>query len=56
MAAKLPVIEFLAVAVTVFDFVILIDGVKRDNFALMESSVGKTFSNDCTSRKNSRRR
>ena len=35
-------IKFLAVAVTVFDFVILIDGVKRDNLALMETSVCKT--------------
>ena len=56
MAVELLLIKFLAVAVTVFDFEILIDGVKRDNLTLMESSVGKTFSNDCTSGKNRRRR
>ena len=50
MAAELLLIEFLAVAAMVFDFVILIDGVKRDNLALMEFSVGKTCSYDCTSR------
>ena len=55
MAAELLLIKFIAVAVMVFDFVILIDGVKRDNLALMESSVGKTFSDDCTNRKNKRR-
>ena len=55
MAAKLLLIKFLAVVVTVFDFVILIEGVKRNNLALMELSVGKTFSNDCTSRENRRR-
>ena len=55
MATELLLIKFLAVAVVVFDFVILIDGVKRDNLALLETSVGKTFSDDCTSRKNRRR-
>ena len=53
MAAELPVIKFLAVAVSVFDFVILIDGVKRNNFALMESSVCKPFSDDRTIWENS---
>ena len=48
MAAELPVIEFLAVTVTVFDFVNLIDGVERDNFALMELSVYKSFLDDRT--------
>ena len=52
MAAELLLIKFLAVAVTVFDFVILIDGVKKDNLTLMEISVCKTFSDDCTSRVN----
>ena len=37
MATVLLLIKFLAVAVaiTVFDFVILIDGVKRDNFMIV---------------------
>ena len=47
MAAELPVIEFVTVAVTVFDFVILIDGVKRDYHAFMESSACKPFTDDC---------
>ena len=55
MASELMLIKFFAVAVTVFDFVILIDGVKQDNLVLMETSVCKTFSDDCTSRKNRRR-
>ena len=55
MAAELLLIKFLAVAVTAFDFVILIDGVKRYNLALMEFPVGKSFLDDCTSRKNWRR-
>ena len=46
-------IKFLAVAVTVFDLVILIDGVKRDNLAFVEFFVGKTFSYDCTIREHS---
>ena len=54
MAAELLLIQFLDVAVTVFDFVMLIDGVKRDNLALIELLVGKTFSDDCTSRKDRR--
>ena len=53
MAAVLMLIKFLAAIVTVFDFVILIHGVKRDNLDLMEPSVCKTFSDDCTRRKNS---
>ena len=52
MAAELLLIKFLAVAVTVFDFLILIDGVRRDNLAFMETSVCKTFLDDCTSRVN----
>ena len=52
MANELLLIKFLAVAVTVFDFVILIDGVKRDNLALTETSVCKMFSDDCTIREN----
>ena len=52
MVAELLLIKFLAVAVTVFDFVILFDGVIRDNLALMETSVCKTFLDDCTSRVN----
>ena len=53
MATELLLIKVLAVAVTVFDFVILIDGVKRDNLALTELSVCKPFSDDRTIRKNS---
>ena len=53
MAAELPLIKFLAVAVTVFDFVILIGVVKRDNFALMKPSVCKPFSDDRTIGENS---
>ena len=41
MAAELLLIEFLAVA-AVFDFVTLINGVKQDNLAYMEFSVGKS--------------
>ena len=37
----------------VFDLVILIDGVKRDNLAFMEFSVGKRFACDCTIREHS---
>ena len=48
MAAELPVIKFLAVAVTLFDFVMLIDCVKRDDFALIEPSACKSFTDDCT--------
>ena len=55
IAAELLLIKFLAVAVTVFDFVILIDGVKRDNLTLMEFPVRKPFSDDCTSRKDRKR-
>ena len=39
----------------VFDFVILVDGVKRDNLALMEFPVHKPFSDDCTRRENRNR-
>ena len=56
MAAELLSIKFLAVAVTVFDFVILIDGIKRDNLARMETSVCTTLLDACTSRKNRSRR
>ena len=52
MAAELPGIEFLAVAVKAFDFVILIDGVKRDNFPLIEP-VCKPFLDDRTIWENS---
>ena len=55
MAMELLWIKFLAVAITVFDFVLLIDGVKRYNLALMETSVGKPSSDDCTSRENRRK-
>ena len=51
MATEFLLTKFFAVAVTVFHFVILIDGVKQDNLALMEIAVGKTFSYDGTSRK-----
>ena len=51
MVTELLLIKFLAVTVRLFDFVILIDGVKQDNFTLMEFSVGKTFSYDDTNRK-----
>ena len=53
MAAKLPLIKFFTVAVTVFDFVILIEGVKRDYLAFMESSACKPFMDDCTIWENS---
>ena len=55
MVAELPLIEFfaVAVAVTVFDFVILVDGVKRDYFAFMESSVCNPFTDDHTIWENS---
>ena len=53
MAAELPLIKFFAVTVTVFDFVILIDGVKCDYFAFMESSACKPFTDDRTIWKNS---
>ena len=46
-------IKFLAVALTAFYLVILIDGVKRDNLAFVEFSVGKVFLYDCTSREHS---
>ena len=55
MAVELLLIKSLAVAITVFDFVILIDDVKRDNPALMESFMGKMFLDNCDSRKNRRR-
>ena len=55
MATELMLIKFFTVAFTVFDFVILIDSVKRNNLTLMESSVNKTFLDDCTSRENRRR-
>ena len=41
MAAELLLIKLLAIVVTVFDLVILIDGVKRDDFALVEFTIGK---------------
>ena len=53
MAAKLRFIKLFAVIVTVFDFVTLIDGVKRDYFPFMESSACKPFTNDHTIRENS---
>ena len=55
VVAELLLVKFLAVTIMVFDFVILVDGVIRDNLALMKSSVGKTFLDDCTSRKYRRR-
>ena len=54
MAAELLLFKFLAVAVPVFDFVILIDDVKRDNLAFIKLFVSKTFSDDCASRKHRR--
>ena len=48
MAAKLWLIKFFAVTVTILDPVILVDGVKCCDFAFMESSVGKSFTNDCS--------
>ena len=51
MAVELLLIKFLAVAVIVFDFVILIDGVKQDNLALV---VSKMFLYDGSSRKDRR--
>ena len=48
MAAELLLIKLLAVAITVFDSVILIDGVVRDDFALVVFSIGKTLVYDCT--------
>ena len=53
MTADFPLIKFFAVAITVFDFVILIGGVKRDYLAFMESSACKSFTDDCTIRGNS---
>ena len=41
-------IKFLAVVVMVFDLVILIDGVIRDDFDFVEFSVGKLFAHYCT--------
>ena len=41
MAAELLLIKFLVIAITVFDLVILIDGVIRDGFAFVEFSIGK---------------
>ena len=48
MAADFLLIKLLAVAVTVFDSVILIDGVIRDDFAFVEFTIGKTFACDRT--------
>ena len=53
MATELLLIIFLAVAVTVFDLVVLIDGVKRDDLGFVEFFVGKTFLYDCTIREHS---
>ena len=53
MAPELLLIKFLAVAVTAFYLVILIDVVIRDDFAFVEFSVGKTFLYDCTNREHS---
>ena len=47
VAAELPLIECFAVANMVFDFVILIDGIKSDDFALMEPSACKPFTDNC---------
>ena len=52
MATEMPLIKFFAVTVTVFDFVILVDGVKCDYFAFMESSACKPFTDDHTIREN----
>ena len=53
MAAELPVTKFFAVTLTVFDFAILVDGVKSDDFGFMESPVCKPFLDDRTIWKNS---
>ena len=52
MAAELPLIKFFTVTVTVFDFVILVDGVKCDYLAFMESSACKPFTDDRTIQEN----
>ena len=47
MAVELLLIILLAVAVTVFDLVILIDGVVRDAFVFVEFSFRKIFLYNC---------
>ena len=42
-ALELLLIKLLAAAVTVFDLIILIDGVIRDDFAFVEFTFNKTF-------------
>ena len=54
MAADLLFIKLLAVAVTVFDLVILIDGVIRGDFTFVEFTVDKTFAYDGTIREHGR--
>ena len=54
MAAELLLIKFLAVTDTVFNLLILIDGVKQENHTFVEFSVSKTYLYDCTSREHSR--
>ena len=53
MAAELPLVKFFAVTVTVFDFVILINSVKSDYLAFMESSACKPLTDDRTMWENS---
>ena len=48
MASELLLIKLLAVAVTVFDLVKLIDVIIRDDFAFMKFSISKMFEYDCT--------
>ena len=52
MAAELPLIKFFAVSFTLLYFVILVDGVKCDYLAFMESSACKPFTDDRTIREN----
>ena len=48
MVAELGLIKLLAVTVMILDPVILVDCVKCCDFAFMESSVGKSFTDDCS--------
>ena len=54
MAAELLLINFLTVAVTVFDLVILIDGVVRNDFSFVEFTINKAFAYNCTIREHGR--
>ena len=46
MALELEWVKLFSIAILVFDFTIVVDGIVCFDFPFVEFSVGKTFAND----------